>query len=291
MIVPSLPSPSDSAVDLAVAALSTALLVLAAISAFAVASFHLLSRRRRRLVDLNSLWPSRLLLALFAAAWSTAELFRVSFVRRILIPRRPYLLCLVHPFAAHAVAEPAFLSTLLLLLRASTSKSVISISTPFLVALPFVIAHVLFLYLPISALRLLGFPESHLLVASDERCAYPPYAAFFLAALAAAYVPLFVSVCWGAVAVVINKRLRVRLYALAAAVLAALPVQVVALALDSVWFLDGAAATWLHVAEFFAAFSCAAAGLSILVLHPVLDALAVADEAKEVDLVVARGSV
>ncbi|XP_008775481.1 uncharacterized protein LOC103695834 [Phoenix dactylifera] len=273
--------------DETVAALATAVLLLSAASAAAVLHLRFRSfrsRRRNRLLGLNSLWPVRLLLVLFASLWALAELFRLPLLRHLLrlpLPLRhdPTPLCVAHVFAAHALAEPCFFATVLFLLRASNqakSSTPAAFAAALATAIPFLTLHALFLYLPVD---LLGPPSFAYRVrpSAEPRCTYPLFGAVLLAALGAVYVPLFVSACWGAVSVVINKRLRVRLYALAAAVVAALCVQVATLALSALWDPGKVTSEGLKLAAFVAVSCCAAAGEVILVIQPVLEALAIVD--------------
>ncbi|XP_073111229.1 uncharacterized protein [Elaeis guineensis] len=289
--------------DETVAALSTAILLLSAASTAAVLHLRFRSfrsRRRNRLLGLNSLWPVRLLLVLFASLWALAELLRLPLLRPLLplpLPLRydPTPLCLAHVFAAHALAEPCFFATVLFLLRAtnqpksSSSALAAALAAALATAIPFFTLHALFLYLPTDFLRRVGIPVDLLgppsfayrvrlsAVATEPRCTYPLFGAVLLAALGAVYVPLFVSACWGAVSVVINKRLRVRLYALAAVVVAALCVQVATLALSALWDPGKMTSEGLKLASFVAVSCCAAAGEVILVVQPVLEALAIVD--------------
>lgn len=298
--------------DQTVAALATTLLLLSAASAAAVLYLRFRSscsssrRRGRRLLGLNSLWPVRLLLVFFASLWTLAELLRLPLLRSLLhlppaLRHDPTQLCLAYVLAAHALAEPCFFATLLFLLRASNqSKSSssaaaapVAVAAALASAFPFLTLHVLSLYVPLDLLRRAGIPVDLLaspsyayrvgLSAAETRCTYPLFGAVLLAVLGVIYVPLFVSACWGAVSVVINKRLRVRLYALAAAVVAALCAQVAALALSTLWDPGTAASEGLKLAAFVAVNCCATAGEVILVVQPVLDALAIADVEPDAD--------
>ncbi|EHA8589506.1 hypothetical protein COCNU_scaffold010353G000010 [Cocos nucifera] len=194
------------------------------------------------------------------------------------------------------LAEPCFFSTVLFLLRVTNQPKSSSSATPaafaaaIATAIPFLSLHALFLYLPADFLRRVGIPADLLgppsfayrvrlsaASAIEARCTYPLFGAVLLAALGAVYVPLFVSACWGAVSVVINKRLRVRLYALAAVVVVALCVQVATLALSTLWDPGKVTSEGLKLASFVAVSCCAAAGEVILVVQPVLEALAIVD--------------
>ncbi|KAF0892017.1 hypothetical protein E2562_012490 [Oryza meyeriana var. granulata] len=145
-----------------------------------------------------------------------------------------------------------------------------------LACLPFLSAHVAVLVVPAGVAAYPG----QLAHASDvdAHCAYPAYAATLLLALAAVYAPLLASACWTIAAVAINRRMRGRAYALVALVVAPLPVQVVALALTSVWETPRRTSPTVGLVGFLAAGIAAAAALAILVLLPVYDALVLGEE-------------
>ncbi|XP_074586925.1 uncharacterized protein LOC141842832 [Curcuma longa] len=281
--------PSDSSEDLISVALASFLLLLSAAS-FASVLLRFRCRRRHRVHDLLSpLWPVRLLLPLFACLWSFSQLLRSPFLRRRLpvLRRHPDLICHAYLVSSQHLAEPAFLVILLLLVRASTrlkraSSSAVSafaaaIATALLAVLPFLLLHSLYLFLALSVPRL-GL--SHYNFASSSasaRCAYPLFGTVLIAAFSAVYVPVFVSASWAAVSVVINRRLRRRLYVLCAAVVAGLSVQVAALALSILWNPDDHAFQWLSVVETSAVVAVVAVGEAILVFRPVIDALSVGE--------------
>ncbi|PKA62426.1 hypothetical protein AXF42_Ash009312 [Apostasia shenzhenica] len=271
--------PADCPFDLAVAAAGATALAFSLLSAVLVLRFQLLSTGSpRRLRNLNSLWPVRLLLILFAALLVLAELLRIP----LLLRRLPPHTCAAHSLVSVAFAEPAFYSTLLFLLRASThpklpsaafsSASVAAVAA----ALPFFLLLSIFVSLPDSFFLSLGLPIDFL-GHGRRSCDVPLFAAVLLAALAALYVPLFVTACWTAVAVVINKRLRVRLYALAASVVASLSIQVAALALASLWAPETAVHQALSLSAYVSLLVSVVAGEAILVVQPVVDSLSVVD--------------
>lgn len=107
------------------------------------------------------------------------------------------------------------------------------------------------------------------------RCSYPLFSTALLAFFGAIYVPWFVSVCWKAVTVVINKTLRLRLYALAVSVVMALSVQVTAFSLTAFWNPNDAVFQGLGLIGFLAVFNCALVGQGVLVVRPIRDAIEV----------------
>lgn len=280
--------PSDSAEDLISVALASFLLLLSAAS-FAAVLLRFRFRCRHRLHDLLSpLWPVRLLLPLFACLWSFSQLLRSPVLRRRLavLRRHPDLICHAYLVSSQHLAEPAFLVVLLFLVRASTrpkrassaaSAFAAAIAAALLAVLPFLVLHSLYLFLALCVPRL-GL--SHYNFASSSasaRCAYPLFGTVLIAAFAAVYVPVFVSASWAAVSVVINRHLRRRLYALCAAVVAGLSVQVAALALSILWNPDDPAFQWLSIVETSTVVAVVAVGEVILVFRPVIDALSVGE--------------
>ncbi|CAL9135934.1 hypothetical protein MUK42_07660 [Musa troglodytarum] len=293
---------SDSPQDVAAAVVCSALLVLSAASAAAV--LRVRRRCRRRLHNIvNPLWSVRLVLLLFASIWSLAEILRSPiFRRRLPLPfrRRLDILCHVHLVVTQALAEPAFLTVVLFLLRASTrpkpassaSAFAAAIAAALVSALPFLTLYSLYLTVSTWDLRRLslppvlfglsdgGAPSISSSAAAAYQCTYPLIGAVLLAVLGAVYVPVFVSASWGAVSVVINRRLRARLYALSATVVGALSVQVAALTFSTLCNPGDAAFQWLSLAAAVAFATLAAVGEAILVVWPIIDALSVGKTAE-----------
>ncbi|XP_074580775.1 uncharacterized protein LOC141837235 [Curcuma longa] len=278
--------PSDSPQDLISVALASFLLLLSAASFVAI-----FIRFRHRLHDLLSpLWPVRLLLPLFASLWSFSELLRSHVLRRRfpLLHRHPAPLCHAYLVSSQHLAEPAFLIVLLFLLRASTrpkrasaaSAFAAALSAALLAVLPFLFLDSLYLFLALYVPSLGFFHKIYASSTSSDRCAYPLFGTVLLAAFAAVFVPIFVSATWKAVSIVINRRLRRRLYVLCAAVVGALSVQVTALALSILWNPDDDAFQWLSVIDTSAVVTLIYFGEVILVFWPVFDAFSVSDVAE-----------
>jgi hypothetical protein len=72
---------------------------------------------------------------------------------------------------------------------------------------------------------------------------------------------------------VINKNLRIRIYALGSVVLVALPLQVVSLAFTVIWTPEDEIYGVASLVVFLGAFCCAVTGEGILVIKPISDAL------------------
>ncbi|OEL37424.1 hypothetical protein BAE44_0001557 [Dichanthelium oligosanthes] len=233
------PPPAAGRADFAVAALAAAVAALAAAASFVLVCYDARAwhGRLRRILDLSpSFRGPRLLLAFFAGLLGAAEALRLPFLRGAMLPRRRHVMpCLAYPLVAHGIAEPGLLACVLLVLRASVGRARLpgaALAVP-LACLPFLTAHVLVLATPATVVAYPG----QLANAADcvGHCAYPAYAAPLLLALVAVYMPLLATACWDVAAVAINRQLRARAYALVAFVVVPLPVQVLALALTSVW--------------------------------------------------------
>lgn len=276
--------------DLAVLALVSVHLLLSLTAAAFVLHFHLRSATHtappcRRRLRLNALWPVRLLLLLFAVLLSASELLRPS-------------LCSAYALSSQSFAEPAFFATLLFLLRASThpkpSPAVsffAASAAAVLAASPFLLVHSTFIFLAPWAFRRLDLPQDLLgpfqTSDADGHCTHPLHCTLLLGIFAAVYIPIFISACSNTVNLVINKKLRTRLYTLSAAVIAALSVQVSALAAASLWSPSSYASQGLRLVSFASVLLCASVGAGILVVQPLLDALAIAvtPEAQAVEAV------
>ncbi|CAD5167431.1 uncharacterized protein LOC135648338 [Musa acuminata AAA Group] len=288
---------SDSPQDVAAAVVCSALLVLSAASAAAVLRVRRLCRRRLHDI-VNPLWSVRLVLLLFASIWSLSDILRSPiFRRRLPLPfrRRLDILCHAHLVATQALAEPAFLTVVLFLLRASirpkpassASAFAAAIAAALVSALPFLTLYSLYLTVSTWDLRRLSLPpvlfgpsdggvtSISSSAAAAYQCTYPLIGAVLLAVLGAVYVPVFISASWGAVSVVINRRLRARLYALSATVVGALSVQVAALTFSTLCNPGDTAFQWLSLAAAVAFATLAAVGEAILVVWPIIDALSV----------------
>lgn len=303
-----LPSPAhaDSATtsveDVTTGALACTLLLLSLGSVAFILHFHLRASRGAdphprprllRLRDLNSLWAVRILLAAFACLWSLAELLRLPGLRHVLLgrpkaqaPRLQLDACSFYVLASQGFAEPCYFATLLFLLHASVQGKAsypnafaTALGLSLLASLPFLLSHSLFVAFSPWVLSRLGIPPEVFFgrdtigFASGSRCSYPLFTTALLGGFGAVYVPWFVSTCWRAVAVVINKRLQVRLYALTSAVVVGISVQVAALAISAFWRPGDAAFEGLALTAFLGVFFSAAVGEGVLVVYPIADAI------------------
>ena len=224
---------------------------------------------------------------LFIFFWSIIELLRLPFFRRkYLYPLLPSVdisqqanLCKINVVLSLGFFQPAFLVTLLCLLNASirkkTPKNAWAITFVFLTCVPLVILHGLILYLNPLEDRIPGVLRQTSVVLEDNTvlCAYPFLNSVVFAAFGAAYCAWFLFSCWRVLSLVINKGLRIRIYALASVVLVALPLEVVSLAFTVLWSPNDEVYAVVSLLIFLGAFCCAVTGEGILVIKPISDAL------------------
>lgn len=104
-------------------------------------------------------------------------------------------------------------------------------------------------------------------------CAYPFLNSVVFAGFGATYCAWFLFSCWRVLSLVINKNLRLRIYALASVVLVALPLQVVSLAFSVLWSPEDEVYGVVSLFVFLGAFCCAVTGEGILVIKPISEAL------------------
>ncbi|GAU35183.1 hypothetical protein TSUD_319930 [Trifolium subterraneum] len=104
-------------------------------------------------------------------------------------------------------------------------------------------------------------------------CSFPFLNSVVFAAFCAAYCTWFLFSCWRVLSLVINKNLRIRIYALGVVVLVALPLQVVSLSFTVLWNPQDEIYGVVSLVVFLSAFFCAVTGEGILVIKPISDAL------------------
>ncbi|KAL2339566.1 hypothetical protein Fmac_007506 [Flemingia macrophylla] len=278
----------NSIFDLVTVSLISGLIILSVLSLCFIFHLRLKSKSITHLQGFNSLWSVRFLLVLLIFLWSMTELLRIPFFRRkYLYPFLPSFavshqanLCKVHIVLNLGFFEPAFLLTLLFLLNASIKKKTPNDASA--------ITFVLLTCLPIAALQglLIFFSplRNHLpvdtSVALDHGygfqtvlCAYPFLSSVVFAGFCAAYSTWFIFSCWRVLTLVINKGLRLRIYALSAVMLLALPLQVVALGFTVLWSPQEKLYGVVSFVGFLSALCCAITGEGILVIKPISDAL------------------
>lgn len=277
-----------SAFDLTTVTLISSLIVLSVLSLCFIFHLRLKSKSLTYLQGFNSLWTVRFLLVLFIFFWCIIELFRLPFFRRkYLYPLSPSLditqqanLCKIHIVFSLGFFEPAFLLTLLFLLNASIRKKTPNdgwaVTFVFSTCLPLGILQGLLVYFNPLGHRVPALLRQTFVILEDDTvlCAYPFLNSVVFAAFSAAYCAWLLFSCWKVLSLVINKGLRIRIYALGSVVLVALPLQVVSLAFTVLWSPEDDIYGVVSLVVFFCAFFCAVAGEGILVIKPVSDALA-----------------
>ncbi|KAL6320408.1 hypothetical protein AAG906_007105 [Vitis piasezkii] len=281
----------DSAFDLATICLISALLLLSLLSLFFVFHLRLKCRTSHQLQNFNSLWTVRLLLVLFISFWAVNELLRIPFFRR----RYPYPflpaltlaqqagLCKVHVVLSLGLYEPGFLVTFLFLVNVSVKKhsrdNKWGVVIVFALCLPIFLLQLFFTYFSPPEVPIPGFLKRSFMTIKDEYgndavlCMYPLVNTLVFCAFAIVYAVCFLLSCWRVVSLVINKGLRVRIYALASAVLFPLLVQLLFLGISVVFspadtFYGGAA-----LMVFLSVLCCTVVGESILIIRPITEAL------------------
>lgn len=248
----------------------------------------------------NSLWTVRLLLVALVSLWSLSELLRLSFFRDpylsaffayapLFSPSQQTTFCKAHVVLSLGFFEPAFLVTILFLVNASIN---LHARAPNLWAISFVLVSCLpvLLLQVFSAFLTIPFVPSALLrevfVLSRDRlghhesiiCTYSPITALVFGAFAVGFLFYFSFSCYRVVSVVINKWLRVRIYLLAFAISLSLVTQVLFLGFTAFWRLEGVAHSVAVLTVFLCTLCSAVAGLGILVVIPIADALVAGEE-------------
>ncbi|KAL2527523.1 Uncharacterized protein Adt_12577 [Abeliophyllum distichum] len=234
-----------SGFDLATVAIIAALLLLSVVSFSFIFYLRIKSRRMQHLQNFNSLWTVRLLLVTFAFLWAVNEIIRLPNVRRkyfdpFLTLNQQTNLCKFHVVLSFGFYEPGFLITLLFLVNVSIKKK-----KPMSNVGSFMRVHGVFTHD----------------IDTDNPCL------FFAIGDTASQIRSWV------LDFVINKSIRVRINMLAAAVMVALPLQILCLGLSWLWIPEDDAYGWVVLVMFFCITSCMAVGEVILIIKPIIDAL------------------
>ncbi|GAB2221863.1 hypothetical protein Droror1_Dr00013054 [Drosera rotundifolia] len=237
--------------------LITALLALSLVSLSLILHLRLLSRRSRHLHNFTSHWSLRLLLVLLASL--------------------SHLLIITPPFNNQChiyivVLEPGFLTVLLFLVDVSVNNNTRStpLKSPTTAAAVFTTIAICF---SLSVFLYLSVPDDRTRAHVTCTCTLSSVAVFAL--FAAVYCVLFISACVRVVTVVINKRLRFRMKAMAMTVIVCLVVQVGVMAAAALWGGEEVVVVMLGVVGVGSFVVCAAVAESVLVIRPIWDALAV----------------
>ncbi|KAK1257704.1 hypothetical protein QJS04_geneDACA016282 [Acorus gramineus] len=297
--------------DITTASSAALVVLLSLVSLVSLLRLHLSSSSSpSRRLGLHSLTSLRLLLILSATLLSLIEFLRLPSLRpllphhhhslRPLLPHHHHsLLCKTQLVLSLGLLQPFFFSSLLSLLSTSLTTSDYkpnqrpkalffrALSVSLWSSFPSLFFQVVLAFFPKGILRELGMIPSMpatvteiimggAAVDSEGGCPRPLASTAVVAVFGAMYVQCFLAVCVRTAEVVINRRLRKRVWALAAAVTAALVTQVAALvAAGAVWRPGEAAYEGMVTVAFVGVAVCVAVGEGILVIRPVADALAV----------------
>lgn len=290
---PPFPIP-DSLLDLATLVLTSSLLLLSLLSLSFILHLRLKSRSSHYLHPFNSLWTVRTLLVFIVTLWAINEFLRLPFFRRhYLFPFLPSLtlsqqadLCKIHVVLSLGLLQPGFLLTLLFLVNVSIKKRKPddTWATAFVSAtcFPILILQVFFVFFSPDMLPPIYevFQRSSVITregldkpAEAVLCAYPLLSTIVFSAFGVSYALVFVLSCWRAASLVINRGLRLRIYALAISVMVTLPVEILFLGLSVLWRPEEAAYVVVVLVACVSVVACAAAGEGILVIVPIVEAL------------------
>ncbi|KAL2550829.1 hypothetical protein Fot_12359 [Forsythia ovata] len=277
-----------SGFDLATVAIIAALLLLSVVSLSFIFYLRIKSRRMQHLQNFNSLWTIRLLLVTFAFLWAVNEIIRLPNVRRKYLD--PFLtlnqqtnLCKFHVVLSFGFYEPGFLITLLFLVNVSIKKKnpcrMWALLCVCMVCSPMTLIQTILVYFSPLETQLPKFVHGSSILTIDFQgnktvlCTYPFFSCVVFWVFAIVYALAFLFSCWRVLDFVINKSIRVRINMLAAAVMVALPMQILCLGLSWLWIPEDDAYGWVVLVMFFCITSCMAVGEVILIIKPITDAL------------------
>ncbi|CAA3011651.1 uncharacterized protein LOC111403609 [Olea europaea subsp. europaea] len=277
-----------SSFDLASIAIIAAFLLLSVLSFLFIFHLRLQSRRMQHLQEFNSLWIVRLLLVTFAILWAVNEIIRLPNVRRTYLD--PFLtlnqqtnLCKFHVVLSLGLYEPGFLITLLFLVNVSIKKknpcrmwALLCVS---MVCSPMTLIQTVLVYFAPLETQLPKFVHGSSILTIDFQgnktvlCTYPFFGCVVFLVFAIVYALAFLISCWRVLDVVINKSIRVRINVLLAAIMVALPMQIICLGLSWLWLPEDDEYGCVVLVMFFCIVTCMVVGEVILIIKPITDAL------------------
>lgn len=266
--------------------------------------FHLrLQSSRLRLREFNNLWSVRVLLVLFICYWAINEITRLPlFRRRYIFPSLTLSeqedLCKLHVVFSLGFLEPGFLITLLFIINESLkadygnyhqhhhhqhSSEIWSLLSVLLMSLPTLILQIISVFVTPYFFKEQYFTSS--LVTEDDdgnksmTCTFPLVSSIIFVAFAVVYSVSLVLCCWRVAALVINKKMRLRISLLGLTVIISLAIQSLLLGVASMWTtnsVNSSSSVWLG-GVLFGMFLSLAMGASVaeiaLVINPILEAL------------------
>ncbi|PIA48798.1 hypothetical protein AQUCO_01300020v1 [Aquilegia coerulea] len=247
--------------------------------------------------NFNSLCSVRILLVCFISLWALTEFLRLPFTRHHLFSFFPSLsisqqsdLCKLHLVLSLGLFEPGFLVTLLFLLSFSIKRKDSNdtfgsaVGIVFALCLPLLFLQAYFIFYPGKTIFPEVFYSSYIVLEGTGAahttilCSYPFLSTIVFGVFATVYILYFLLASCKVVSLVINKGLRIRIYALLFSVLVALPTQVALLTFSTFWNPVDPVFNVFALATFLTVLMCAAVGEGILVIRPIADALAVGRE-------------
>jgi len=278
-----------SSFDLVTVAIIAAFLLLSVLSFLFIFHLRLKSRRMRHLQEFNSLWIVRLLLVTLAFLWAVNEIIRLPNIRRTYLD--PFLtlnqqtnLCKFHVVLSLGFYEPGFLITLLFFVNVSIKKknpcrmwALLCVS---MVCSPMILIQTILVYFAPLETQLPKFVHGSSILTIDFQgnktvlCTYPFFSCVVFWVFGIVYALAFLFSCWRVLDFVINKSIRVRISVLLAAVMVALPMQIICLGLSWLWLPEDDEYGYVVLVMFFFITTCMAVGEVILIIKPTTDALA-----------------
>ncbi|KAL5726795.1 hypothetical protein ACHQM5_000052 [Ranunculus cassubicifolius] len=280
----------ESVNDLIVICLISTIVLFSVISLVFIIHFHFKSQESQALQNFNSLCSVRVLLVTFISLWALAEFLRLPFTRRYLIshltPDHQANICRLHIVLSFGLFEPGFLVTLLFLLSFSIKKKDpndtfgSAVGVVLALCLPVLTLQIYFVFFPNKTFFSELLWKSHVTIEdfggeSLVLCVYPLFGTIIFGVFGVVYALYFFCACCKVVALVINRGLRIRLYALMLSVVVTVPLQVVLLVVSTLWNPVNPSYNGITLVMFLIVLLCAAVGEGILVIRPILDALAV----------------
>lgn len=287
-----LPVAGDNASEMATISIVFLLLFLSLFSLLFIFHLRIKSRWSHHLQKFSSAWSVRLLLVTFICFWALNEILRLPYSRRRYIyPHLPPLnlpqevnLCKIYVVLSLGLFEPAILAILVFLLRISVKKRcpshISAITNVGSMCLPVLLGQIFVVFFsPLQA----QLPEIFYLgsvISKDLHgnknvyCTYPWSSTIVFACFGMSYTLGFSLSCWKVLSIVINKSITNRINFLAMTINAAIPLQIVFLALSALSSPGRVAFEGTIIAMFLCAAVCVVVGLGILVVKPTAEALA-----------------
>ncbi|KAE8675563.1 Detected protein of unknown function [Hibiscus syriacus] len=231
-----------SAIEFFFVVFIAALLVLSLFCICFILLIHFKSRNSSHLQNFNSLWTVRFLFVVFIACWGLTAVIRLPLFQRVclhplfpkLTPPQQANFCKLHLVLSLGIFEPGFLVILLFLLDVSVHKTTpngfFSVFYVFASCLPLFLVQVYFVFLDGSNVHFPKFFNRSWLPfhkdTGEVLCAYPFLSTLLFGVFAVIFIFSFLLSFWKVASHVINKALKLRIFALAFTILVCLPLQI-----------------------------------------------------------------